>query len=135
MKTASRTEAHIITTNTILVVLSKLENEVLVKDLCGSRIGIDDVSSALFSFSKRDVYLCGNISKADKLDLRRAERVSIIKELSHCYSDDEGQAGPEIGAQSDRPIVEIPWSGNSFPTTLPAISCRGVPTNKRHQQI
>lgn len=95
MKTASRTEAHIITTNTILVVLSKLENEGLVKDLCGSRIGIDDVSSALFSFSKRDVYLCGDISKADKLDLRRAERVSIIKELSHGYSDDEGLPWPE----------------------------------------
>lgn len=92
----NRIEAKIIKADTILVMLSSLDNEALAKDLCGSRISIDDHSSDLPSFSKRDVYLCGDISKADDLDLKSAKRVFIVKELSHGYGDGTGETWPLV---------------------------------------
>jgi hypothetical protein len=77
------TEARIVKTNTILLVLSKLENEEMVKDFCGTVIAVNDLSR-LPSFAKKTVYLCGDIAKAVSLEseLNAAKRVFVIRELS-----------------------------------------------------
>lgn len=89
MDTAQRTEARILKANNILVLLSKLENESLVKDFCGFTISINDLFSHRPDFSRKTIYLCGDISKVDclGLNLELAERVSIIRELSYGYNE------------------------------------------------
>lgn len=79
------TEARIDTTNTILLALSALEDEELVKNFCGTVMTDVDRSSRLPSFAKKTVYLCGDLAKARalELELKAAERVFVIRELSH----------------------------------------------------
>lgn len=91
MNTERSSEAQINRINTTLVVLSELDDDSLVNDLCGNRFFVDDVFPELPSFSKRSVYLCGDISKASDLELKTAEQVFIIRELSYGY--DEGDNG------------------------------------------
>ena len=96
MSTAE-TEARIVKTNTILLVLSELEDEALAKDFCGTVLTVDDVSSGLPSFLNKTVYLCGDLAKAGglELELKAAERVFVIRELSH--DDDDSVSWPVVG--------------------------------------
>jgi len=88
MNIEERAEAHIINKKIILVILSKIEDESLIKDFCGTTIIIDDLTlQNLPSFSNKIVYLCGDISIATSLVLGASQRVSIIREISHGYSD------------------------------------------------
>lgn len=91
MNTVEKSEASIIKTNNILVALSKLEDDNLFQDFCGSAIAVDDISLNIPNFSEKTVYLCGNISQARslELDLMAAERVFVIRELSHNYDENE----------------------------------------------
>src|SRR5262245_23981544 len=91
MHTTERTEARILDANNILVALSTLEDKGLIKDFCGSVITVDDLSSGLPSFSQKTVYLCGDVSRASGLNLTAAERIFVIRELSHGYNEDEGK--------------------------------------------
>jgi hypothetical protein len=79
------TEACIVETNTILLVLSKLDDEALVEGFCGTVITVSDRACALPSLSNKTVYLCGDIAKAGSLalELQAAKRVFVIRELSH----------------------------------------------------
>ena len=84
-----RTEAHILDTNNVLIAPSTLEEESLIRDFCGSVITIDDLYSDLPSFSQKTVYLCGDISRVIRHHLNAADRVFVIRELSHGYPEDE----------------------------------------------
>ncbi len=92
------TEARLIDTNNILVILcklelSKLEDERSIQSFFGSVISTNDLSIGLpdlnTTFAQRTVYLCGDISKAPCLELEKAKRIFIIKELSHNFDHDE----------------------------------------------
>jgi hypothetical protein len=87
MHTTERTEARILDANNILVASSTLEDKGMLRDFCGSVIAIDDLSSALPSFSRKTVYLCGDVSRANG-NLNEAERIFVIRELSHDYNED-----------------------------------------------
>jgi hypothetical protein len=87
MHTTERTEVRILDANNILVAPSTLEDEGLLRDFYGSVIAIDDISSGLPSFSRKTVYLCGEVSRAIG-NLNAAERIFIIRELSHGYNED-----------------------------------------------
>ena len=91
MHTTERTEARILDANNILVALSTLEDKGLIKDFCGSVITVDDFSSGLPSFSQKTVYLCGDVSRVSSLNLTAAERIFVIRELSHGYNEDDGK--------------------------------------------
>lgn len=80
-------EACILNTNNILIVLSKLKDESLIKDFCGLVITVNSLSFSMPLLSQKTVYLCGDISKVSGLELKTAERVFIIKEFSHNYND------------------------------------------------
>ena len=77
-------EARIITTNNILLLLSKFEDESLIEDFCGLAIALYEPNFHLPDFTNKTVYLCGDISKIDflKLELEKADRVFAIEELS-----------------------------------------------------
>lgn len=89
-------EACILNTNNVLIVLSKLKDESSIKDFCGLVIRVNDISSAVPLLSQKNVYLCGDISKARGLDLKTAERIFVIKELSHDYNDDVNKTWPFV---------------------------------------
>jgi hypothetical protein len=91
MHTTERTEARILDANNILIALSTLEDKGLIKDFCGSVIIVDDLSSGLPSFSQKTVYLCGDVSRVSGLNLTAAERIFVIRELSHGYNEDDGK--------------------------------------------
>lgn len=85
MHTAERVEARILDANNILIALPALAGETPYNDFFGSGATIDDPSSNLPDISGRTVYLCGDVSKVRGDDLSVAERVFVIRELSHGY--------------------------------------------------
>ena len=88
MHATKRIEARILDANNILVASSKLEDEALIKDFCGSVITIDDLSSGLPSCSQKTIYLCGDVSRFSGYNFNGAERLFVVRELSHSYSED-----------------------------------------------
>lgn len=86
MVTIQHTEAKILKSNHSLLVLSPLENDSLLKDFSGSVYTSEAMGSNL-ALSKKTVYLCGDISKANSDHLKAAKRVFIIKELSDNYHE------------------------------------------------
>src|SRR5438045_6144291 len=86
MHTTERTEARILDVNNILIAPSTLEDKGLIRDFCGSVITIDGLSSGLPDFSRKTVYLCGDVSKVSG-NLHAAERIFVIRELSHGYNE------------------------------------------------
>jgi hypothetical protein len=91
MHTTERTEARILDANNILVAPSTLADEGLIGDFCGSAITRDDLSSGLPSFSQKTVYLCGDVSRVSVHNLNAAERIFVIRELSHGYNEEAGK--------------------------------------------
>ncbi len=89
MNTTERTEARIINASNILVTPSTIEDDGLIRDFCGSVITLDDLSSGLHSFSQKTVYLCGKVSRVSGHILNAAERVFVIRDLSHGYNEDD----------------------------------------------
>jgi hypothetical protein len=87
MYTIERKEARVLNKNNVLIAPSILENEGAFGDFCGSTIDIDDLSSDLSSLSQKTVYLCGDISKVSDRILDTAERIFVIRELSHGYNE------------------------------------------------
>lgn len=83
MHKTEKSEARILDTNNILVACSKLEDESLIKDFCGSVIAADALSSDLSGVSGKTVYLCGDLSAIRGLDLSAAARVFVVGDLSH----------------------------------------------------
>ncbi|MFO0575735.1 MAG: hypothetical protein U1A78_17195 [Polyangia bacterium] len=97
MDQMARTEARIIDTQNLLIVLSKLEEESLLSDFGGTVISGSDVSSGLTSLAQKAVYLCGDLSKARELDLSAAARIYVIRELSHGYEEDMALSLVDLG--------------------------------------
>lgn len=56
----------------------------------------DDLASGSHNFSGKTVYLCGDVSRAGGDNLDAAERVFVIRELSHGY-DEGGQSWTLVG--------------------------------------
>jgi hypothetical protein len=96
MHPTERTEARILDANNILVVASPFEDESLLRDFCGPVITLDGLSSGSPSFSGKTVYLCGDVSRASGCNLNTAERIFVIRELSHGY-DEEGKTWTVVG--------------------------------------
>lgn len=96
MHTTERAEARILDSNNILVAPSTLEDGGLIRDFYGSVIKIDDLSSGLPSFSRKTVYLCGDVSRVGGHNLDAADRVFVIRELSHGYHEEDGKTWPLV---------------------------------------
>lgn len=91
MYTTERTEARIEDAGNTLVVPSALPDgdlADLAKDFFGSTITPEDLASGSPDLAQRTVYLCGDISGISRRQLRAAERVFVVRELSHGYRED-----------------------------------------------
>lgn len=88
-------EARIIDTNHVLIALSKLDDERWLEEFFG--VVITEPSAGLPDLSGKAVYLCGDVSKAEALDLAAAARVQIVRERAHNFVErDEGGPWPLV---------------------------------------
>lgn len=87
MSTTERTEARLLDGNNLLVAPSTPEGTGLIKDFFGSVITSEELSSGSPGLSGKSVYLCGDLSRFREHDLRAAERVFVIRELSHGHGE------------------------------------------------
>ncbi|MFE3720146.1 hypothetical protein [Streptomyces cyaneofuscatus] len=92
MYTTEVSEACIEDASNVLVAPSALHDDDLVRDFFGATITPEQLASGSPDLAQKTVYLCGGISGISGRQLRAAERVFVIRELSHGY--DEGADAP-----------------------------------------
>ncbi|MDT0448464.1 hypothetical protein [Streptomyces hesseae] len=88
MCTTEPAEARIEDASNTLVAPSMLQDNDLVRDFFGSVITPEDLASGAPGLAQKTVYLCGDISGISRRQLRAADRVFVIRELSHGYHED-----------------------------------------------
>ncbi|MEU6298281.1 hypothetical protein [Streptomyces erythrochromogenes] len=81
MHPAGLTEARIDDASNILVAPSVLQDDDLIRDFFGSTITPAELGSA--DLAQKSVYLCGDVSEISRRQLSSAERVFVVRELSH----------------------------------------------------
>ncbi|MFO0606991.1 MAG: hypothetical protein U0324_27715 [Polyangiales bacterium] len=96
MARPSPPEARLVDTRQVLVALSPLADERLAADFCGA---VFTDPSALPDLADKAVYLCGDLARADALDLANARRVFVVRELS--------RNAPEAGGRPRWPLVDV----------------------------
>ncbi|MFD7069369.1 hypothetical protein ACFV97_19315 [Streptomyces sp. NPDC059913] len=90
--TAEPAEARIDDTGNVLVAPSALRDDDRLGNFFGTVIAPDDLTSAPDALMGRTVYLCGDLSGFDRHQLRSAERVFAVRELSHGDGEDDAAA-------------------------------------------
>ncbi|MFJ3788332.1 hypothetical protein [Kitasatospora sp. NPDC090091] len=88
MYTTEPMEAGIEDTSNILVAPSTLHDEDLIRDFFGSTITPEELASGSSDLAQKTVYLCGDISGISIRQLHEADRVFVVRELSHGYHED-----------------------------------------------
>ncbi|MFE2934135.1 hypothetical protein [Streptomyces sp. NPDC059278] len=90
MYTTESAEARIEDADNILVAPSALRDHDVVRDFFGATITPEDLASGTHVLARRTVYLCGDMSGISVDQLRSADRVFVVRELSHGYHEDDG---------------------------------------------
>ncbi|WP_103536177.1 hypothetical protein [Streptomyces sp. SM11] len=88
MYTTEVPEARIEDASNVLVAPSVLHEDDVVRDFFGATITPEQLASGSPDLAEKTVYLCGDTSGISGRQLRAAERVFVVRELSHGY--DEG---------------------------------------------
>ncbi|MFH8626299.1 hypothetical protein ACH4A8_31205 [Streptomyces vietnamensis] len=91
------TEARIEDAGNILVAPPALRDEDVVKDFFGSVISPEDLASGAPDLARKTVYLCGDMSGIDSGQLRAAERVFVVRELSYGYREGVDEPWTPVG--------------------------------------
>ncbi|MFC8584419.1 hypothetical protein ACFUGD_07665 [Streptomyces sp. NPDC057217] len=87
MNTTELAEARIEDTDNVLVAPSELWGDDGVGDFFGVAITPEDLASGAPGLAGKTVYLCGDVSGIDSRHLRAADRVFVVRELSHGYRE------------------------------------------------
>ncbi|MEL5957655.1 hypothetical protein AADR41_23355 [Streptomyces sp. CLV115] len=90
MYTTESAEARIEDAGNLLVAPSALRDHEAVRDFFGSTITPEDLASGSTDLAQRTVYLCGDASGISAGQLRSADRVFVVRELSRGYDEDDG---------------------------------------------
>lgn len=91
MYTTESAEARIEDAGNLLVAPSALRDHDVVRDFFGSTITPEDLASGSPDLAQKTVYLCGDVSGISVGQLRSADRVFVVRELSHGYHEDDGR--------------------------------------------
>ncbi|MFF8421422.1 hypothetical protein [Streptomyces sp. NPDC015680] len=91
MYTTESAEARIEDAGNLLVAPSALRDHDVVRDFFGSTITPEDLASGSPDLAQKTVYLCGDMSGISAGQLRSADRVFVVRELSHGYHEDDGR--------------------------------------------
>ncbi|MFG2329366.1 hypothetical protein ACGFMM_07050 [Streptomyces sp. NPDC048604] len=93
MDTTELTEASIASmasvedAGNILVAPSMLQDDDVIRDFFGVVITPEELASGSPDLARKTVYLCGDISGMNRRHLHAADRVFVVRELSHGYQD------------------------------------------------
>ncbi|KAB2589906.1 hypothetical protein [Streptomyces arboris] len=87
MYTTEVSEACIEDASNVLVAPSALHDDDLIRDFFGATITPEQLASGSPDLAQKTVYLCGGVSGISGRQLRLAERVFVIRELSHGYGE------------------------------------------------
>lgn len=74
--------------NNVLIVLSKLNEITLIQEFYGEVVYFEGSSANLPKLDNKSVYLCGDISQAENLDLKTAGRVQVVEVLSQSHGNE-----------------------------------------------
>ncbi|MER7827456.1 hypothetical protein ABTX85_33380 [Streptomyces sp. NPDC096097] len=110
MYPAEQAEACIDDARNILVAPSALHGSDLIRDFFGSTITPEDLASGSPDLARKTVYLCGDVSGIDGWQLAAAERVFVVRELSHGY-DGDIEAAPWTLVDVGRVPVRVHGAG------------------------
>ncbi|MER5370682.1 hypothetical protein [Streptomyces sp. NPDC002722] len=91
MYTTESAEARIEDAGNLLVAPPALRDHDVVRDFFGSTITPEDLASGSTDLAQRTVYLCGDVSGISAGQLRAADRVFVVRELSQGYHEDDGR--------------------------------------------
>ncbi|WP_225804547.1 hypothetical protein [Streptomyces sp. NK15101] len=97
MYTAERTEARIEDAGNILVAPSALRDDDAIRNFFGSVITPEELASGSPDLAQKTVYLCGETSRISGHQLRGAERVFVVRELSRDGDEDVDGSWTRIG--------------------------------------
>jgi hypothetical protein len=96
MHTAGRGEARIEDADNILVAPPALRDHESVRDFFGSTIAPQDLAAGPPDLARKTVYLCGDISEISGRRLRTADRVFVVRDLSHGHPGDADGPWPLV---------------------------------------
>jgi hypothetical protein len=82
------TEARIEDASNVLVAPSMVQGKDSIRDFFGSTVTPEDLASGSLDLAQKTVYLCGDISRISGRQLHAADRVCVVRELSHGYHED-----------------------------------------------
>ncbi|WP_137230567.1 hypothetical protein [Streptomyces sp. BPSDS2] len=85
MYTTEVSEARIEDANNVLVAPSALQDDDVVREFFGSTITPEHLASGASDLAGKTVYLCGDVSGISDRQLRAADRVFVVRELSTGY--------------------------------------------------
>ncbi|MFD0294466.1 hypothetical protein [Streptomyces sp. NPDC127118] len=91
MYTTESAVARIEDAGNLLVAPPALRDHDVVRDFFGSTITPEDLASGSTDLAQRTVYLCGDVSGISAGQLRAADRVFVVRELSQGYHEDDGR--------------------------------------------
>lgn len=91
MHASERVEARIHEAANVLIAPPAFGNDGRIRDFCGTVVSADGPASNWPHFARKTVYLCGDASRGRGHLLSAAERVFVIRELSHGYDEGEGK--------------------------------------------
>ncbi|MFE1413294.1 hypothetical protein ACIGFK_35830 [Streptomyces sp. NPDC085524] len=97
MYTTDPTEARIEDASNLLVAPAALQDDDLIRDFFGSAITPEDLASGSLDLTQKTVYLCGDLSGISSPQLHSADRVFVVRELSHGYSERADQPWTVVG--------------------------------------
>ncbi|MEU7700210.1 hypothetical protein [Streptomyces sp. NPDC039028] len=96
-RAAVPTEARIEDARTVLVAPSSLQDDASIRDFLGRRITPEELASGAHDLTRTTVYLCGDPAEVGERALRDADRVFVVRELSHGSPEGVGGAWPVVG--------------------------------------
>ncbi|MGI5170367.1 hypothetical protein ACQEU3_39055 [Spirillospora sp. CA-253888] len=89
MRTTELPEARIEDASNILVAPSTMRDHELVRNFFGSTTTPEDLASGSPDLAQKTVYLCGDVTGNIDRHLHTADRVFVVRELSHGYREDD----------------------------------------------
>ncbi|MGW9450582.1 hypothetical protein [Streptomyces sp. NPDC055632] len=95
--TKERAEARIEDADNILVAPSALRGDELIRDFFGSVVTPEEFASGSLDLARKTVYLCGDTSGISGGRLKAAERVFVVRELSHGHREGDDEAWIPVG--------------------------------------
>ncbi|RKS08099.1 hypothetical protein DFP74_3789 [Nocardiopsis sp. Huas11] len=96
---------------TIVVAPSELHGHDVIRHFFGSAITPEDLASGSHDLARTTVYLCGDVAEISGHRLRAADRVFVVRDLSHGRQEQEGVDASWTLVDSGRVPVRVHGAG------------------------